>query len=1009
MPLTKNYPTKAQFIQTCMDNGWVAPGDAMALSAAYDFVSDPKGMDASEADAFLEKIAETDMWTTQAREELQTEMKNVFTQLADEPRLDDYNLGEQIVDRVVNEKLTQDDLSEMRDQQQQRIDAREDENDYQQGQDALDQDLLLFNERKVAQMAHGQAEEEPIQNPSEEVDPDNALYGNFDMDDLQQNGEEFGADRRPFNLEDLNQIADENEVQDERQTEYVSRETTFDQAPDQRPAFGAGDLDGYFGDGEQQQEEEQKVDGPDPEMIRETVQLRRENRDTYIKTAVDKWHKPGDHAFLESIYDLTTREDSFNPEVYEAVDRLGEPIGEQPYTLEQREEDLNVLKGALDKIPAAQRSEAQTKALTAIDQQLGRLPFLKEAEQFAEDVTELGWKVGTKDDMRQMYEASEGLRQDHPYVMLLQDMKNGLGPDEHYNNFPVEPNGLFNPIHSYNVGAKAARGFFSSSEIRASEDPVIKEISNKVVSAYNMFADVPQDYLDATEKLEYTARWSVMKDEQRKNISDFAEQLSNGPKAYEGISNETVDEVIAACRKLAEKPDPNKKLTEAEAVEYHKAAEVLHKSEFKALLTAMDPDDPARETGLKVFGHVRSRGEENDLRADLEATDPVRRQQLAEIREREAAAKKEQDHQAGPAKEEEKKVEIEDINFYDAERDFAFDYGHNNIDLSENNIDQGRNSVKENSGNVQELGFNDFVNKVSGNNRLDKATVIRNPKKQAVNSAGNLESSLEKFNTKRLLSSGETVEHERAREAAQKLVEWKTGDRFKGGMGDLSEEQSKQYAKMWLSAAGDLHQKAQRYVEMKNPLSPAGRDRKAGAKQLSAAAAAEVSTAEKTIRDQGLSLKEVYQEIAQDRLREASEKISSADGKSFQELPEKDQQQLLHNIYDVLAAKVSLTSLGEAAQGNANTTGGNFFAVRHAMERNSALANAVAGYLNDPQMNMQTLKKDLAEDGGSLYNSIAGRLRQQGINISQFVRSEADMKKDTDWNPAPAKKNQNIM
>ena len=171
----------------------------------------------------------------------------------------------------------------------------------------------------------------------------------------------------------------------------------------------------------------------------------------------------------------------------------------------------------------------------------------------------------------------------------------------------------------------------------------------------------------------------------------------------------------------------------------------------------------------------------------------------------------------------------------------------------------------------------------------------------------------------------------------------------------------------------------------------------------------EADEAEKTIRDQGLSLKEVYQEIAQDRLREASAKISSAEDKPFQELPEKDQQKLLHNIYDVLAAKESLNSLENAVQGNANTTGGNFFAVRHAMERNSALANAVAGYLNDPQMNMQTLKKDLAEDGGSLYNSIAGRLRQQGINISQFVRSEADMKKDTDWNPAPAKKNQNIM
>ena len=83
MPFKQNYPTKAQFIQACMDQGWVAMGDATALSAAYDFVDDPKGLNSKEAEEFLENLAQADAWDIESRNKLKEEMRNVFRPLAD--------------------------------------------------------------------------------------------------------------------------------------------------------------------------------------------------------------------------------------------------------------------------------------------------------------------------------------------------------------------------------------------------------------------------------------------------------------------------------------------------------------------------------------------------------------------------------------------------------------------------------------------------------------------------------------------------------------------------------------------------------------------------------------------------------------------------------------------------------------------------------------------------------------------------------------------------------------
>ena len=144
MPVLSNYSSKAQFIQTCMDQGWVAPGDITALSAAYDFVADPRGLDPTAADSFLEKAAGTEMWTPEGRAVMLNEMKSIFEPLSRESALSGLNLSGRIVAHPENANLSQERLDELMGLQLQASAERQGENDYRQAEEALNREQNHF-------------------------------------------------------------------------------------------------------------------------------------------------------------------------------------------------------------------------------------------------------------------------------------------------------------------------------------------------------------------------------------------------------------------------------------------------------------------------------------------------------------------------------------------------------------------------------------------------------------------------------------------------------------------------------------------------------------------------------------------------------------------------------------------------------------------------------------------------------------------------------------------------
>ena len=176
MPITTKYTSKSHFIQTCMSKGWVAPGDAMALSAAYDFVSDPKGLDAGAVDEFLEKITETDMWSLEARQNLQEEMGKIFRPLAEEDRVNnDYQLDERIVNHVENNAISQKQLNDLRQQFYMKAEKLE-AGDYSLAEAALGQGLLNFEDQKMEQQTQYNVEDEPKQNENNtELEDDDSV------------------------------------------------------------------------------------------------------------------------------------------------------------------------------------------------------------------------------------------------------------------------------------------------------------------------------------------------------------------------------------------------------------------------------------------------------------------------------------------------------------------------------------------------------------------------------------------------------------------------------------------------------------------------------------------------------------------------------------------------------------------------------------------------------------------------------------------------------------------
>ena len=335
--------------------------------------------------------------------------------------------------------------------------------------------------------------------------------------------------------------------------------------------------------------------------------------------------------------------------------------------------------------------------------------------------------------------------------------------------------------------------------------------------------------------------------------------------------------------------------------------------------------------------------------------------------------------------------------------------------LADNQIEKGKKNV------IKELNLSQLENKISGNNNLDDAVIYDAPKRgrnrvaaaTAVPALKEVQDSLKKFNTSRLFTSSETVEHERARQAAERLIQRKSFTSYRGGKGlenpNMNEAGKFDAAVLWLKDAADLHQKAARYAETKNPLSPAGRSRKEGAEQLAAFANKELKAAEAAIVEQGMDLREVFQGVAAKQLEEARNRVFARDFNKFENLSERDQQLLCHDILDIVAAEQAKAALEKDPQ---NIAGGNFYAVRNAMERNVGMMNAVTAYLSNPNVDAQRIRADVFDENTGLMKNMRASLRIETdgrVKMDDFVRTSQQMAADSSWNKMPAKQNQRGM
>ena len=875
MPFKQNYPTKVQFIQACMDNGWVAMGDATALSAAYDFVEDPKGLDSGDVETFLEKLAGTDAWDIGSRNELKEEMQNIFRPLADEPRLADYNIGEQIVNRVVDDPLSQDNLNLLYNQQQNRIDARE-EDDFFQAQDALDQDLIIFEARRNGEVIYRdatQVQEEKKEEPVQENGPqENELQEN----ELQDNGPQVNE------LQD--NAVDLDEFQSAAETISVDGEGSVYTEPGQQ----LGNNNQAEGT---QSEEQESVYSDAAENDVELEEARQRNREQNLRNG------------------LQGQAVEYVPEPEE--NRAQEEQIEQP---QEQNDDNNLPDAGEEENQIEEQGLYADFDLDNIDEALGADPEPDNNRNAVGPQEEMNLERNTVADPNEI----------QPDDIQRDSFVPGFGGSREttFNQTGTERNALGGEDLENALGGE----LFEDGEADAEQ---IQE--EQAGAAQNNINDVENDINNGEEKKEENIAENI--NDVENNINNVENNINDVENNINNVENNINDvENNINGNDVEEKKEENI-VRDTSAVEEHKRNDILNSM-----------------AGIDLNEGFLS--EDNDLSSDQ---------------------------------------------------------------LADNQIEKGKKNV------IKELNLSQLENKISGNNNLDDAVIYDAPKRgrnrvaaaTAVPALKEVQDSLKKFNTSRLFTSSETVEHERARQAAERLIQRKSFTSYRGGKGlenpNMNEAGKFDAAVLWLKDAADLHQKAARYAETKNPLSPAGRSRKEGAEQLAAFANKELKAAEAAIVEQGMDLKEVYQGVAAKQLEEARNRVFARDFNKFENLSERDQQLLCHDILDIVAAEQAKAALEKDPQ---NIAGGNFYAVRNAMERNVGMVNAVTAYLSNPNVDAQRIRADVSDENtGPMKNMRASlRIETDGrVKMDDFVRTSQQMAADSSWNKMPAKQNQRGM
>ena len=215
---------------------------------------------------------------------------------------------------------------------------------------------------------------------------------------------------------------------------------------------------------------------------------------------------------------------------------------------------------------------------------------------------------------------------------------------------------------------------------------------------------------------------------------------------------------------------------------------------------------------------------------------------------------------------------------------------------------------------AEELQQDFLQNEIS---ELDKSVVYKRKKSdtkidkpgQVIDKYGD---ALKVFNTKRAaIFEQESEEHKKLREAAEEIVKFRQ-DAHDEKMGPAerlsnitSQDRKMDIAKEWLEKVSGLCHAADEYLEKKDGLTItfAGNDRKKGARELQKLAKKEMKLCLKSIEKEGLSLAEIYKDIAWDKVKKA-EKTAKELYKGT-DRTNADNMRLYDAVHDALAAYAS--------------------------------------------------------------------------------------------------------
>ena len=277
----------------------------------------------------------------------------------------------------------------------------------------------------------------------------------------------------------------------------------------------------------------------------------------------------------------------------------------------------------------------------------------------------------------------------------------------------------------------------------------------------------------------------------------------------------------------------------------------------------------------------------------------------------------------------------------------------------------------------------------------------KEPMKKASTVLETYTNSMSLFNKKRAsFFKQESTEHKKLREAAEKMQQLRgtiTGDFDGVGPKDALSKIQKRDARMtlaktWLRNAHELRDAAQNYINIKDidlvTISPAGRDRKRGAKQLKKLGKAEIDQCRNTINSigaDGLDLKTVYEELKNDKLNEAYETLNKL--KDVKNLDSKQELQLWEAVHTVVGAHTVDKSLEKGM----DIKDCNIFRATE-MNKHSYVMNAsVTSYIKNTEVS------DIIKDINSGAN----------VFINKIKEYKPDLAKDFDTTVAPKQPKQN--